>query len=179
LFGSPAKTIAKSAEIYLQKPPEMTHQENEIVCKKKVYICFDYDQDKALKDLLIAQSNNKQSPFEIVDGSLQEAAPEKGWAEKARERIGKAEVVIVILGHLTHKAPGVLKEIKIARKLGKKVVQIVGYKDHRFTRVPLGGVLYSWTWDNLKKILTRNRQGHRKTRGADRNPRKRVSWHAG
>ncbi len=131
----------------------MTHRENEIISKKKVYICFDFDQDKALKDLLIAQSSNKQSPFEIVDGSLHESAPQKEWAEKARERIDKAEVVIVLLGHLTHRAPGVLKEIKIARELGKKVVQVVGYKDHRYTRVPRGGVLYSWTWDNLKKIL--------------------------
>jgi hypothetical protein len=149
----------------------MTHPEEEIVCRKKVYICFDFDQDRALKDLLIAQSTNKRSPFEIVDGSLHEAAPEKEWARKARKRIDKAEIVIVVLGHLTHKAPGVLKEIIIARELGKKVVQIVGYKDHRYTRVPQGGVVYSWTWDNLKKILTRDRQGHRKTRGAGRKTR--------
>jgi hypothetical protein len=152
-------------------PPEMAHPEKETVCRKKVYICFDYDQDRALKELLIAQSTNKQSPFEIVDGSLHESAPEKEWTRKARERIAKAEIVIVVLGHLTHKAPGVLKEIKISRELGKKVVQIVGYKDHRYTRVPEGGVVYCWTWDNLKKILTRDRQGHRKTRGAGRKTR--------
>jgi len=121
--------------------------------RKKVYICFDYDQDKALKDLLVGQSCNKGSPFEIIDGSLHEAAPDKEWAEKARTRIKLADTVIVLLGHSTYRAPGVLKEVKIARELGKKVIQLVGYKDHKYTRVPQAGVLYCWTWDNLVKIL--------------------------
>jgi hypothetical protein len=121
--------------------------------RKKVYICFDYDQDKSLKDLLVGQSSNKGSPFEIVDGSLHETAPEKEWQEKARNRIKQADTVIVLLGHATHRARGVLKEVKIARELGKKVIQLVGYKDHKYTRVPQAGVLYCWTWDNLVKIL--------------------------
>jgi hypothetical protein len=125
--------------------------------RQKVYICFDYDQDKALKDLLVGQSSNKGSPFDIVDGSLHEAARQKKWEEKARNRIKQADTVIVLLGHVTHKAPGVLKEVKIARELGKRVIQLVGYRDHKYTRVPQAGVLYCWTWDNLIKILGPNK----------------------
>lgn len=121
--------------------------------RKKVYICFDFDQDKALKDLLIAQCKNENCPFEIVDGSLREATPEKDWEIKAEKRIKRADTVLVLLGHLTHRAPGVLKEVKIARKLGKKTVQLIGYKDHKYKRVPGGGILYSWTWDNLSKLF--------------------------
>jgi hypothetical protein len=121
--------------------------------KKKVFISFDFDEDKALKDLLIGQSRNSDCPFEVIDSSLKEAAPEKDWEEKAREKILKADQVIVIVGVRTHRAPGVLKEVNLARKHHKKIVQIIGHKVGHHKRVPQAGVLYRWTWDNLKKIL--------------------------
>jgi hypothetical protein len=121
--------------------------------KKKVFISFDFDQDKALKDLLIGQSHNAECPFEVIDSSLKEAAPEEGWEEKARQKILNADQVIVLVGAQTYRAPGVLKEVSLARKHHKKIVQIIGHKDGHYKRVPLAGILYRWTWDNLKKIL--------------------------
>ena len=121
--------------------------------KKKVFVSYDYDQDKALKDLLIGQTHNPQCPFEVTDGSLKEAAPESGWEEKAASRLHKADLVIVLVGANTHRAPGVLKEVRLARKLDKKVVQLIGHKDSRHPRVKGAGVLYRWTWKNLEKIL--------------------------
>jgi hypothetical protein len=121
--------------------------------KKKVFISFDFDQDKALKDLLIGQSRNPECPFDVIDSSLAEAAPEKNWAEQARDHIRKADQVIVLLGANTHRAPGVLREVDIARELGKKIVQLIGHKDGHYKRVPGAGVLYRWTWDNLANIL--------------------------
>jgi hypothetical protein len=121
--------------------------------KKKVYICFDFDKDKSLKDLLIAQCMNENCPFDVIDASLKEATPEKDWENKAFERIKRADTVLVLLGHLTHRAPGVLKEVKMARSLGKRVIQLIGHKDHQYKRLPGGGVLYNWTWDNLHKLF--------------------------
>ncbi|HTI08440.1 MAG TPA: TIR domain-containing protein [Puia sp.] len=120
---------------------------------KKVYICFEYDKDRMLKDLLIGQSRNPESPFEVIDRSLVEASEEDGWEEKAKDKIKTADRVIVLLGASTYRAPGVLKEVAIARDLGKKVIQLIGYKDHKYKRVPGAGTLYRWTWENLKKIL--------------------------
>ena len=120
---------------------------------KKVFISFDYDEDKALKDLLIGQAKNPVCPFEVVDSSLKEAAPENGWEKKAAQHITRADIVLVLVGSQTHKAPGVRKEIAIARKQKKRVVQLIGYKHGKYKRVPNAGYLYSWTWDNLKKIL--------------------------
>ena len=121
--------------------------------KKRVYIAFEYEPDRSLKNLLIGQSRNEESPFEVIDGSLREAAPEEGWEEKAESRIKMADVVIVLLGATTHLAPGVAKEVSVARKLKKKIVQVIGYKDGKYKRLPGAGRLYCWTWDNLKKIL--------------------------
>lgn len=122
--------------------------------KKKVFVSFDFDNDKVLKDFLIGQSKLEDSPFEVIDGSLKEAAPEKDWEDKANAKIKAADVVIVMVGPKTHKASGVLKEVKMANAAGKKMFQIIGYKDGDYTRVEGAGVLYRWNWENLKKLLS-------------------------
>ena len=123
------------------------------MAKKRVFISFEHDTDKALKDLLIGQSRNEESPFDVIDVSLKEPAPEDAWEEKAEARIRAVDLMIVLLGPTTHRASGVAKEVDIARKLKKKVVQIIGYKGGKYKRVPGAGTLYCWTWDNLKRIL--------------------------
>lgn len=121
--------------------------------KKKVFVSFDFDNDKILKEFLIGQSKHPDSPFEVTDGSLKEAAPQKEWEERARLRIKASDLIIVMVGKYTHKASGVLKEVKIANDEGKKIIQIIGYKDCTYTRVEGAGYLYSWNWENLKKLL--------------------------
>lgn len=121
--------------------------------KKPVFVSFDFDNDKVLKDFVIGQSRLDDSPFEVIDHSLKEAAPEKDWEEKARKAIKRADIVMVIVGPNTYRASGVLKEVKIARQEDKKIVQIIGYKDGDYTPVPDAGRLYRWSWDNLKNLL--------------------------
>lgn len=121
--------------------------------KKRVFVSFDFDNDKTLKDFLIGQSKLPDSPFDVSDWSLKEAAPEKDWEEKARAKIDLVELVIVMVGPNTHKASGVLKEVKMAHNLNKQIIQIIGYKDGDYKPVPDAGRLYRWNWDNLKKLL--------------------------
>ena len=94
--------------------------------KTPAFISFDFDNDKVLKDFIIGQAKHEDSPFDVIDHSLKEAAPEKDWVEKARRAIKRAEIVIVMVGEKTHKAPGVLKEVAIAREEKKTIVQIIG-----------------------------------------------------
>jgi len=126
----------------------------ETMAKKRVFVSFDYDNDRILKDFIIGQSKNDDSPFEIIDHSLKEAAPERDWEKKAAAAISRAEIVLVMVGAKTHRAQGVLKEVAMARKAGVKIVQIIGYKDGDYTPVPDAGRLYAWNWDNLKKLLS-------------------------
>jgi len=121
--------------------------------KKRVFVSFDFDNDKALKDFLVGQSKNADSPFEISDWSMKEEAPQANWDKEARARIKHSDIMIVMVGPNTYKAPGVLKEVKFAGEEALKIVQIIGYKDGDYTPVPGAGRLYSWNWDNLKKLL--------------------------
>jgi hypothetical protein len=84
---------------------------------------------------------------------MKEAAPEKNWEIEAESRISRADKVLVMVGPKTHKAPGVLKEVAITRRLEKPIFQVIGYKDSDPTPVPNAGRLYRWNWDNLKALL--------------------------
>lgn len=121
--------------------------------KKRVFVSFDFDHDRVLKDFIIGQARLPDSPFDVVDHSLKEAAPERDWPTKARAAINRAELVLVIVGPHTHRAQGVLKEVAMAREENIAIVQVIGYRDGNYTPVPNAGRLYAWNWDNLKRLL--------------------------
>jgi hypothetical protein len=124
------------------------------MAKTKVFVSYDFDNDKTLYDFIIGQSKHSDSPFEISNHSLKEAAPERDWEVKARAAIGRADKFIVMLGPNTRFASGVKKEVAMATSLGKTRFQIIGYKDGSRGWAVLGaGNTYSWSWDNLKKLL--------------------------
>jgi hypothetical protein len=124
------------------------------MAKKRVFVSFDFDNDKVLKDFIIGQSKLPDSPFEVFDTSIKEAAPEKDWLARAETRIKGSNMVLVMVGPYTYKASGVLKEIAVARKWGIPIAQVIGYKDGNYTAVPDAGRLYSWSWENLKNLLS-------------------------
>jgi hypothetical protein len=122
--------------------------------KTKLFVSFDFDNDKVIKDFIIGQARLPDSPFDVSDHSLKEAAPERDWEKKARAAISRADKFVVMLGSRTQYAPGVKKEIAIAKELGKPRFQIIGYHNgSRDWAVPDGGATYSWNWANLKKLL--------------------------
>lgn len=124
------------------------------MANKKVFVSYDYDNDRTLKEFIIGQARNPDAPFEVVDTSLKEAAPMQTWEDKARAAIRRSDLVLVMVGPKTHRAPGVLKEVKMARDEGKPIVQIIGYREGDYTAVPNAGRLYRWSWETLKKLLT-------------------------
>lgn len=129
------------------------YKENQ-VSRKKVFVSFDFDNDRVLKDFILGQARLADSPFEVVDHSLKEAAPERDWPVKARAAIKRSDLVLVMVGRQTHRAHGVLREVAMAREEGIPMVQIIGYRDGEYTAVPSNaGRLYAWNWDNLKRLL--------------------------
>lgn len=120
----------------------------------KVFISYDFDNDKALYDFIIGQAKLSDSPFEVSDHSLKEAAPERDWETKAHAAINRADTFVVMLGSNTRYAAGVKKEVAMAKSLEKTRFQIIGYRNgSRDWAVPDAGITYDWNWDNLKKLL--------------------------
>lgn len=122
--------------------------------KAKCFISFDYDNDKALKDLLIGQSKNEDSPFEISDWSIKESSSD--WKDKARARIRRSDIVIVICGKNTDTASGVAIELKIAQEEKKNYFLLAGYAsggNKKPQSAKSSDKLYKWTWENLKTLI--------------------------
>ena len=120
---------------------------------KAVFVSFDYDHDVQLKNLFVGQAANQRSPYNIIDGSLLEAAPEPEWEERAEAAIAEADLVVVLLGSYTYRARGVLKEVKMAKRQGVRCVQLVGRPDRECRKVKGAGRRYEWRWDVLENLL--------------------------
>jgi hypothetical protein len=82
------------------------------MAKKKVFVSFDFDNDKALKEFLIGQSKLPDSPFEVSDHSLKEAKPEADWLEHAKRAIARSDVVIFMLGPKSKTAPRCFERVE-------------------------------------------------------------------
>jgi hypothetical protein len=72
--------------------------------RTRVFISFDYDNDRDLRVMLAGQARKKDAPFAIADWSIKEES--RGWEKEARERIRRSDVVIVICGLRTHRSRG-------------------------------------------------------------------------
>ena len=74
------------------------------MAKKRAFTSFDFDHDENLRNLLIGQAKNPDSPFDLVDYSVKE--PMTGnWKEKVRTRIKGVDLGIVVCGEYTHTVP--------------------------------------------------------------------------
>ena len=122
---------------------------------KRTFISFDYDHDLDLKNLLMGQAKNPDSPFEISDFSIKEAVA-SNWKDKARTRIKGCELVIVICGETTNTATGVAAELEIAREEKTPYFLLWGRSDTpcvKPTSALPSDKVYKWTWDNLKALI--------------------------
>lgn len=121
--------------------------------KRRVFLSFDYEHDRKMKTMFAGQCANPEVPFEIVDCSLQEAAPEDDWIAHATEAIAASELVVVLVGRYTWRARGVLAEVRVARALGVPTAQVWAYKNQRGSLVKGAGRAYPWRWDKLSQLL--------------------------
>ncbi len=123
--------------------------------KKAAFISFDYDHDEFLRTAIVGQADNSDSPFNITDRSVKEHLP-GDWKAKVKERIRRADLVVVICGEYTHVAKGVAVEIQLAREIGKPYFLLQGYSDKNCTRPTSADSrdkMYNWTWPNLKILI--------------------------
>ena len=128
------------------------------MAKVPVYISFDYDHDDDLKVMLAGQAKHEDSPFDIIDHSIKEASPD--WKEKARTRIKRSQQVIVICGERTDTATGVSVEIDLANEERRPYFLLWGRGDKsakKPTSAKTTDKIYTWTWDNLKKLIAGQR----------------------
>lgn len=126
------------------------------ITKKRVFISFAIE-DKTLRDFLVGQSKNDDTPFEFIDMSIKEPWDSK-WKTNCRERIKECDGVIVLVTKNLPKADGALWEIKCAKEEGIPMMPIYGGDEHKSASLPdalKGKHVYTWSWDNIKNFISR------------------------
>ena len=122
---------------------------------KRAFISFDFDHDEELRDALIGQVKNPDSPFNIADWSVHEPF-DSNWRERVRSRIRRTDLTIVICGEHTHTASGVAAEVTITQEENKPYFLLWGRPNKTCTK-PRSAFskdkIYKWTWENLKQLI--------------------------
>jgi hypothetical protein len=129
------------------------------MAKKKVFISYDYDNDKHYKSLLLAWDTNKQFDFYIYDQSVDVSVDSSDAATIKRvisARINESTYFLCIVGKHTYKSKWVGWEISKAVELKKKIVAV---KTERSNETPkeLFNTGASWalsfTFDSIKNAI--------------------------
>lgn len=129
------------------------------MAKPKIFISYDYDNDKHYKNLLVAWDKNKEFDFSFYDASVDVSVDSSDAAAIKRvisARIGSAVYFLCIVGKHTHKSKWVKWEIEKAVELKRK---LVGVKTDAGNTSPdaILGVGASWamsfTFDSIKKAV--------------------------
>jgi Thoeris protein ThsB, TIR-like domain len=129
------------------------------MAKNKVFICYDYDSDKAAKDRLLGWDVNKEFDFSAYDRSFDVAVDsEEAVATKQdlAARIDDSSHFLCIVGKETYHSGWMAWEIRKAVELKKK---LVAAKTDSTNNSPcaMQGVGASWStmfnFDSIKKAV--------------------------
>ena len=131
------------------------------MAKKKVFISYDYDNDKHYKNLLLAWDANKEFDFSLYDQSV-DVSVDSTEASVIRRvistRISDSVYFLCIIGKHTYKSSWVAWEIKKAADLNKKIIAVKTAKDND-TPLELYGIGAEWalsfSFDSIKNAIDR------------------------
>ena len=116
-----------------------------------IFLSFEFNKDKDLQNSFLQQARDL-TQHRIRDCSLHESYPDEAWKKKARDAIGRCDVVVVLIGQDTHNAPGVIVETDMARSLNKPIIQVRPqdrpYQGLTRLREPI-----TWRWKGINAKL--------------------------
>lgn len=124
--------------------------------KNRVFISFAIE-DVTLRDFLVGQGRNKNTPFSFVDMSVKQPW-DSMWKTKCRTKIKGCDGMIGIITKNTAKADGQIWELKCAYDEKIPVLLIYGSSDDRPGNLPASindRRIFVWSWDNISTFLNK------------------------
>ncbi len=129
------------------------------MAKRKVFISYDYDNDKHYKNLLVAWDANKEFDFSFYDASVDVSVDSDNASAIKRvisANINDATYFLCIVGEKTQWSKWVAWEINKAVELKKRMVAVKTAKDN-IAPAGLLGVGATWAlsfiFASIKKAL--------------------------
>lgn len=127
--------------------------------KKKVFISYDYDNDKHYKNLLLAWDRNKLFDFSIHDHSADisiNSTDATAIKRTISRYINEATYFLIIVGEKTHKSAWVTWEVEKALELKKKIIAVKTARENTSPSALLGiGASWamSFTFESITKAI--------------------------
>ena len=129
------------------------------MAKKNIFISYDYDNDRAYKNLLLAWDAHKQFDFNFTDHSADISINSTNAAVIKRAisvKISNAKYFLCIAGKKTYKSNWVDWEIKKAIELKKKIIIVKTSKENVSPQSAFNvGAEWamSFTFDSIKNAI--------------------------
>lgn len=127
--------------------------------KKRVFISYDYDADRAYKNLLLAWDANKRFEFYINDQSTDVSIDSTNAGvirQVISRKIGESSVFLCLVGRKTYQSKWVNWEITKALELKKQIVVVkteVGNIIPTELRAANFRQADSFTYDSVSRVL--------------------------
>ena len=118
----------------------------------RAFISFDVDNNSNEKILFAGQSKNSNTPFSMQDWSSKSSLPQSQWENIVGEKIGKCNMVIVLVGKFMSSATGVVKEIKMADERNVPVFGVYVGGANSTSNLPTGlarNRAIKWDWGGI------------------------------
>ncbi len=119
--------------------------------KKKIFVSFDFDNDRDLKNEMVAFSQNEDANFKVSNWSMKPVDMTRQWEKQVKYHITRCDVLVVLIGEQTADAPGVKHEIEIARANNIKIIQMTSHPQHRV--IDAAGQAHDLSLESISELL--------------------------
>jgi hypothetical protein len=123
----------------------------------RAYISFDFDHDEKWRNLFAGQAKtDSPTPFAVDDWSSKEPLGQSEWERITEQKIGRCNMVIVLVGRYMGSATGVNKEIAMAARQYTPVSGVYVDGANTMSTLPTGlarNRVIEWKWPNIAAAI--------------------------
>jgi hypothetical protein len=123
----------------------------------RAFISFDFDHNEQSRRLFAGQGKaDSPTPFTIGDWSSKEVLAQSDWEAKIKDKIGRCNMVIVLVGRSMATATGVVKEIAMAKSLAVPIFGVYVDGATSTSTLPTGlqrNRTIAWTWPGIAAAI--------------------------
>lgn len=129
------------------------------MAKRRIFVSFDYDNDRHYKNLLVAWDKNKSFDFSFYDGSVTDPVNSANAGPIRRvisQRIADCPRFLCIVGTYTYRSDWVAWEIDKAVELNRKLIAVKTSRDNTSpSNLLSAGAAWalSFSFDAIKKAV--------------------------
>jgi hypothetical protein len=122
----------------------------------RAFISF-ASEDMGSRNFLVRQSRWSKTPWTFEDGSLRVPFDDAVWKKRTRPLIERSDVLILLIGKDTYRAPGAIWEVECARELSLPIfgIQIDRNNPGRIPNCMRGISVVYWDFDSIQSELDR------------------------